>query len=582
MLMGRPTPIDLTDPTVVALFKHSIYVTSVYWIIGIALVFVVASMVLRRTATFNLSAAGLNEPRNRTYLRMAFGLIWLVDGVLQFQASMPLGLASDVVQPAAAGTPGWLHAWMLLGVGIWNNHPIALAVGTAWIQVGIGIVLLVSNATIGRIAAAVSVGWAAMIWLIGDGAGGIFSSATANNFLFGWPGATLFYVLVGVWLALPPRFFQEHFSRYTLRIMSVTVAAGAVLQLLPDRGFWRGGNNNALTSMTQTMTQTPQPHWVASFATGIGNLAGRMGGGFNIIIVLWLALCAVGLWFASIHGWRWPIWTFVVGCVFFWFVAQDAALWGGLATDLNSLLPLAALTWCAMPTLERLSALPRRLPRELRSSTGSVLASFAAAMVLFSIVTMSWAAAVSPPETTRFIGQDGPAQATNARAPTFTLTDQFNKSFTLGEHKGYYTLLTFLDPVCWSDCPLLAGQLRQVRSRLPANAKLDTVAVTADIYYRTLPYLKHFIKIHDMGSVKDFYYVTGKLASLRKIWNSYGISVIQTRTDKMSVHSDYMFVINPHGKLKWIVSDDPPSDVSGRNSAASELLVLLHEAGLTT
>jgi sensor domain CHASE-containing protein len=50
----------------------------------------------------------------------------------------------------------------------------------------------------------------------------------------------------------------------------------------------------------------------------------------------------------------------------------------------------------------------------------------------------------------------------------------------------------------------------------------------------------------------------------------------------MSVHSDYMFVINPHGKLKWIVSDDPPSDVSGRNSAASELLVLLHEAGLTT
>jgi cytochrome oxidase Cu insertion factor (SCO1/SenC/PrrC family) len=200
--------------------------------------------------------------------------------------------------------------------------------------------------------------------------------------------------------------------------------------------------------------------------------------------------------------------------------------------------------------------------------------------VLFSIVTMSWASAVAAPETTRFLAQDGPAQATNTRAPGFTLTDQFNKRFTLDEHKGYYTLLTFLDPVCWTDCPLLAGQLRQVRSRLPANAKLDTVAVTADIYYRTLPYLKHFIKIHDMSSVKGFYYVTGQLAQLRKIWNEYGITVIQTRSDKMSVHSDYMFVINPRGQLKWIVSDDPPSNVAGRNSAASELLSLLHRAGL--
>jgi cytochrome oxidase Cu insertion factor (SCO1/SenC/PrrC family) len=577
--MGRPNPIDLTDPLVVALFKHSIYVTSVYWIIAIALALVITSALLRRTGTFNLSVGGLSEPRARTYLRVAFGMIWLIDGILQFQASMPLGLASDVVQPAVVGTPGWLHALMLAGIGIWNNHPIALAVGTAWIQVGIGIVLLVSNAVVGRIVAAVSVGWAAMIWLIGNGAGGIFSPG--NSIIFGWPGATLFYVIAGVWLALPPRVFQQRFSRYTLRIISVIVAVGAVLQLLPNREFWHGGNNNALTSMAQTMTETPQPHWIASFANGVGDLAGRMGGGFNIIIVLWLVVCAAGLWLASVYGWRWPIWTFVVGCVFFWFVAEDAAIFGGLATDLNSLLPMAALTWAAMPTYATKPSLPRRLPRELRSSTGAVVASFASAMVLFSVVTMSWASAVSPPEPTRFLAQDGPAQATNTVAPTFTLTDQFDKRFTLEEHRGYYTLLTFLDPVCWTDCPLLAGQLRQVRSRLPANAKLDTVAVTADIYYRTLPYLRHFIKIHDMGDVKGFYYVTGPLAQLRKIWNEYGITVIQTRSDKMSIHSDYMFIINPEGKLKWIISDDPPGDWSGQNSAASELLSLLSKSGLS-
>ena len=94
--------------------------------------------VLRRVNTFNLSPGGLGEPRSRTYLRMAFGAIWLIDGILQFQASMPLAMANGIVAPAAAGTPSWLHALMFDGIGIWNNHPIALAVGTAWIQVGIG------------------------------------------------------------------------------------------------------------------------------------------------------------------------------------------------------------------------------------------------------------------------------------------------------------------------------------------------------------------------------------------------------------------------------------------------------------
>jgi cytochrome oxidase Cu insertion factor (SCO1/SenC/PrrC family) len=576
--MGRANPIDLTSPTVVALFKHSIYITSVLWIIGVALALVVATALLRRTGTFNLSSAGVHEPRSRTYLRVAFGLIWLIDGVLQFQVSMPLGLANGVVRPAAAGTPDWLHALMFAGIGIWNNHPIALAVGTAWIQVGIGILLLVSNAAIGRFAAAVSVGWGAMIWLVGNGAGGIF--ATSNTILFGWPGATLFYVVAGLWLALSPSNFPEKFSKYTLRFLGVIVALGAVLQCLPDRGFWHGGNANALTVMTQTMTETPQPHLLASLANNVGTLAGRMGGGFNLVIIIWLAVCAFGLWFAYERSWSWPIWTFVAGCVFFWLVGEDTALFGGLSTDINSLLPMAALAACALPRLTKKSPVPRRLPREFRSSTGAVVASFAAAMVLFSVGSMSWAAAVAAPEATQFLAQDGPAQAVNTTAPGFTLTDQFNKSFSLKGHKGYYTLLTFLDPVCWTDCPLLASQLRQVRAQLPANAKLNTVAVTADVYYRTLPYLHHFIKIHDLSQVKGFYFVTGELKALRKIWNSYGITVIQTHSDKMSVHSDYMFIIDPQGKLKWIIPDDPPGDWAGQNSASSELLDLLHKSGL--
>lgn len=577
MLMHGPNSVDLTSPVVVASFKHGLYVTSVFWIIGIALALLVVAVVMRRINLFNLSPQGLAEPRSRTYLRMSFGLIWLIDGVLQFQVSMPLGLASNVVQPTAAGTPSWLHSLILDGVGIWNNHPIALAVGTAWIQVGIGLLLLVSNGKVGRTAAAVSVGWASMIWLIGNGAGGVFQST--SSILFGWPGATLFYVIAGVWIALSPKVFAAQFARVTLRVLAIIAALGALLQLLPNRGFWRGGNANALTSMTQTMTQTAQPHWLSWIVLKVGDLSGVMGGGFNIVIILWLLVCAGGLWWSSLRPLRWPVWTLVAGCLLFWVVAEDGAIFGGLATDLNSLIPLAVLAWCALPTREQ-APLARRLPQEMRSSSGAVLASFATGMVLFSVVSMGWSSAISASEPTQFIAVDGPAQPTDTAAPIFTLTDQHGQRYTLGEHAGNYTLLTFLDPVCWTDCPLLAGQLRQVRSELPANAKLDTVAVTANVYYNTLPYLKKFMSQHDLNGVKGFHFVTGSLSQLRQVWKAYGITVEQTKTEKMSIHSDYVFIIDPRGHLKWIVNDDPPANWSGKNSAASELLTLLTQTGL--
>jgi cytochrome oxidase Cu insertion factor (SCO1/SenC/PrrC family) len=574
--MGGST-FSSSNPLVVSLFHHSVFQTSVSWIIAIALITLVVASVLRRVNTFNLSAGGLGEPRARTYLRLAFGTIWLVDGILQFQASMPLAMANGVVAPAAAGTPSWLHALMFDGIGIWNNHPIALAVGTAWIQVGIGLLLLVSNASIGRLAAAVSVGWASMIWLIGNGAGGIFQSS--NSFLFGWPGAALFYVAAGVWLALPPSTFAERFSRYTLRGLSVLVAVAALLQCLPSRGFWHGGNTNAETAMTSAMTKTPQPHVLAWIVNRFGDFAGTIGGGFNVMVILWLAACSVGLWLASDRDLRWPTRTFVIGCLFFWVVAQDVPFWGGIATDVNSMIPLAVLAWCASPARATPTPLRRHLPVEMRSSSGAVVASFASAMVLFSVVSMAWATGASA-ESTLFLAQNGPAASVNTRAPGFTLTDQHGLTYSLNEHAGNYTLLTFLDPECWTDCPLLAAQLRQVRTELSPGAKLDIVAVAADPYHESVADVNHFIDIHSLKNVKGFYFVTGRLADVRKVWNTYGIGVSMTPTDKMSIHSDYMFIITPKDRLKWIIPDEPLANWAGQHSAESELLNLLHQSGV--
>ncbi len=572
------SPIQLTNPIVVAIFRHALFVTSVFWILGIGLAILIIATVLGRTYKFNLSDAGLDEPRRRTYLRWGFGALWLFDGILQFQPSMPLGLANDVVAPASIGSPSWLHALMFTGIGVWNNHPVALAVGTAWIQVGIGLLLLVSNGMVGRVAAGVSVGWASMIWLIGNGAGGIFSPT--GSILFGWPGATLFYAAAGAWLVIDYDRFSKHFARYTTRGLSAMLAIGAVVQCLPGREFWHGGNSNALTAMTSSMTKTSQPQWLSWFVLKVGTLAGTMGGGFNLVVVMWLAACAVGLWLSTSRGLRWPIRTLAVGCVLFWVVGEDVAIFGGLATDVNSLLPLVLLAGCAVPSSRAVSPREKRLPREMRSSSGAVAASFASAAVLFSVVSFGWSSLASA-ENTFFLAQNGSASQVSGPAPHFTLVDQNGAPYTLGEHPGRYTLLTFLDPKCWTDCPLLADQMKSVRAALSPDAPLDMVAVAADRYHETFADVRHFIKVRALGSVRDFYFVTDtRLATMEKVWTSYGISVIQKRSDRMSVHSDFMFIIDPRGNLRWVVPDDPLTNWAGQRSAVSELLTLLHQTGL--
>ena len=126
----------------------------------------------------------------------------------------------------------------------------------------------------------------------------------------------------------------------------------------------------------------------------------------------------------------------------------------------------------------------------------------------------------------------------------------------------------------------MAAQLKAVRAELSPGAQLDIVAVAADPYHETLANVNHFIALHSLAAVKDFYFVTGTRAAVRSVWHSYGIGVSMTPSAKMSIHSDLVFIINPAGRLKWVVPDDPLDNWAGQHSAESELLTLLHESGV--
>ena len=246
------------------------------------------------------SAAGARlasepEPTGRRLLRIGFGILWIFDGILQAQSAMPIGLPSQVIQPSAASSPAWVRHLVNWGGTSWTYHPIQISAAAVWIQVGIGLWLLFARrGPWARLGALASVGWGLMVWVFGESFGGIF--APGLTWLFGAPGAVLFYCVAGALLALPERAWHTpRLGRLILAGLGVFFIGMAVLQAWPGRGFWQGtvhGRSGTLTGMIRTMSQTPQPRFLSQMVSAFADFVAAHGFAVNLFAVI--ALAAIG------------------------------------------------------------------------------------------------------------------------------------------------------------------------------------------------------------------------------------------------------------------------------------------------
>ena len=69
---------------------------------------------------------------------------------------------------------------------------------------------------------------------------------------------------------------------------------------------------------------------------------------------------------------------------------------------------------------------------------------------------------------------DGTPDATDTAAPPFSLVDQHGQAVSLASLRGKAIGLTFLDPVCTSDCPVIAQEFRAADRILGASARQRT------------------------------------------------------------------------------------------------------------
>jgi cytochrome oxidase Cu insertion factor (SCO1/SenC/PrrC family) len=540
------------------------------------------------------------EAVGRAVLRIGFGLLWILDGILQAQPAMVAGLPSKVIEPAAATSPAWVQHVVNWAGTIWSYHPIQASSSAVWIQVGIGVWLVTAaRGRWSRLAGLVSVGWGLIVWAFGEAFGGLF--APGLTVLFGAPGAALLYCVAGTLVALPDRRWQTPaLGRWLLSGAGLFLVGMAVLQGWPGRGFWQGsthGQPGTLTAMIQSMAGTPQPSLLAHWVTGFGTFTALHGFAVNLFAVI--ALATIGVLLLTRKPWliRPAIALLAVFCLADWILIEDIGFLGGLGTDPNNMIPLLLVVFAGYLGMARLPATapapapatppqvaprsgwrenvqPRRLARGFASAGAQgILACWAAALVLLGAAPMALAQANpnADPIIAEAIG--GTSAPINFAAPGFALTDQHGRPVSLASLRGKVVLMTFLDPVCTTDCPLIAQEFRAADEMLGARAAaVQLVAVATNPLYYTAPYLQAFDRQERLAGVANWHFLTGSLTALRRVWRDYGISAVVLPAGEMVGHDDLAFVIDAAGRVRYELNFDPgPGTATSQSSFAVEL-----------
>jgi cytochrome oxidase Cu insertion factor (SCO1/SenC/PrrC family) len=537
------------------------------------------------------------EPAGRRVLRIGFGLLWVFDGILQAQPQMPGGLPSQVIEPTAQSSPGWVQHLVNVGGTIWSNHPITAAAASVWIQVGIGLWLLVAvRGWWSRGAGLASVAWGLMVWIWGESFGGIF--APGLSWLTGAPGAVLLYCVAGALIALPARaWLTPRTGRLLLAGAGVFFIGMAVLQAWPGRGYWQG-RSGSLSAMVANMAQTSQPRALSALVSAFGSFDTAHGFAVNLFVVIALAAIGAALLTGRPQLVRAAVLAAGVVCLADWVLVQDFGFFGGLGTDPNSMIPtvlLLAAGYLALTRLpdaaaepeeavqdEAVTPAPGRRWRELVRPEGARAAIAAtslqavtavAALGVIVIGAAPMAAASLNPTADPILAQAiaGYSPPLNSPASPFRLTDQDGRTVTLASLRGKVVLLTFLDPVCTTDCPLIAQEFKATAAMLGAQARqTELVAIVANPTYYGTQFTQAFDSQEGLNSVPGWLYLTGTLAQLRSAWQQYGVTVQNLPAGAMSAHDDLAFVIDRAGVIRQEISADPgPGTSSTRSSFAA-------------
>ena len=276
------------------------------------------------------------------------GLIWLLDGGLQFQSFMYSRGFLQLLLGAEGGEPAWLRASIGWGVRFANGDLTLWNTLFALTQIALGVGLLIRP--LGRPALLASFGWVLVVWWFGEAFGGLLAN-TAQP-LTGAPGGVLLYALVGM-LAWPGRPGGLLGVRGAKAMWVTLWLLTAYLWLLAASSA-PGATHDALTSI---------PSGISGLNSIQSSLA-NASAGHGLVIALVLAAVSATIGVGVAAGWhaRGLLAVAIVLNLVYWVIPQGlGGLFAGGATDPNAG-PLFVLLAAAMVPLFPRSASPAPAP----------------------------------------------------------------------------------------------------------------------------------------------------------------------------------------------------------------------------
>ena len=117
--------------------------------------------------------------------------------------------------------------------------------------------------------------------------------------------------------------------------------------------------------------------------------------------------------------------------------------------------------------------------------------------------------------------------------------------------------LTFLDPVCTTDCPIIAQEFREADDCSVASpAAWSWSPSTLNPLYLS-PYYLRPSTARKTSKAAELAVPDRAARQLQRVWAAYGASVQYARGGAMIAHSESAYVIDADGRIRYIFDTDP-------------------------
>ncbi|HEV2582860.1 MAG TPA: hypothetical protein VGT44_18525 [Ktedonobacteraceae bacterium] len=318
---------------------------------------------------------------SRKALQRVLGVLWLIDGLLQFQPQMfTMNMVNGIMKPMLSGQPGLFEPSLQFIVTQTTLHlvEVNLLIGVVQVLLGLGFLLLPERWVKELVIA--SFVWAFIVWYGGEGMSMLLTGT--GSVLSGAPGAVLLYPLLG--LAVYPRKRSKASSKeaaawsrdnglLSRRVLRWVLAGfwffAALLQLQPN--WWQSGQiSGAIGAMVGQGGLNRV--LVDPVLTQISNATANIEVLLNIALIAVFLAIGIGLAVARDNQLRPFLIASILMSVVIWYCSEAfGMILTGMATDFNSGLLLVAMALAVGPyvRIKQAESARTRYAREMREDS---------------------------------------------------------------------------------------------------------------------------------------------------------------------------------------------------------------------